>query len=267
MKRLLAGNTFSISSSFFLCVALQWLCCLQPRSLGAGERLRQLARMSQYDAISKERTAVAVRMTELPDAEGFPSPSSWEISARLRFSADWRGKNADPDRETEVRLLWTPEWLFVRFHARFREITVFSDAEPNGRRDQLWERDVAEVFLQPDPSLLRRYKEFEVSPNGFWIDLDISPGEKHDLKSGLRRRVVLNEAAKIWVAELALPMKCLDDRFDPAATWRVNFYRVEGAAELRFYSAWQPTCTAVPNFHVSEAFGELVFAPSSMQRK
>lgn len=217
--------------------------------------------------MSNARTAVAVQMAEPPDADGFPTLSSWVLAVPVSFNTDWRGENADPERDTEVRLLWTSESLFLQFCARFREITIFPDAEPSGRRDQLWDRDVAEVFLQPDPSHLRRYREFEVSPNGFWIDLDIAPGEKHDLKSGLRRRVVLNEAAKIWVAELALPMKCLVDRFDPAATWRVNFYRVEGAAEPRFYSAWQPTRTAVPNFHVPEGFGELVFAPSPMQKK
>jgi alpha-galactosidase len=266
LKRLLAGKTFFTSSSFFLCIALQWLCCLQSRSVGAGERSRELKGMSQHDRIFKERRAVAVRMTEPPAADGFPTPSSWETSAPLRFDADWQGKNADPERETEVRLLWTPEWLFLRFYARFRVITVFPDAEANGRRDQLWDRDVAEVFLQPDPSQLRRYKEFEVSPNGFWIDLDIAPGEKHDLKSGLRRRVISNEAKKTWVAELALPMNCLVERFDPAAVWKVNFYRVEGAAEPRFYSAWQATQTAAPNFHVPEAFGELLFLPSPMSR-
>jgi len=223
--------------------------------------------MSQDNAMSKERIAVAVRMPELPAADGFPSSSSWEVAAPLRFNADWQGKNADPERETEVRLLWTPEALFVRFHAKYRAITIFSDAEPNGRRDQLWDRDVAEVFLQPDPAHLRSYKEFEVSPNGFWIDLDIAPGEKHDLKSGLRRRVTLNEARKTWVAELALPMKCLVERFDPAAAWKANFYRVEGVAEPRFYSAWQPTRTPAPNFHVPEAFAELVFAPSRMMGK
>jgi len=47
----------------------------------------------------------------------------------------------------------------------------------------------------------------------------------------------------------------------------VNFYRVEGAAEPRFYSAWQPTGTPAPNFHVPEAFGELVFAASPLPRK
>jgi alpha-galactosidase len=206
-------------------------------------------------------------MLELPDAEGFPTFDAWGRSACLPFSTDWRGENADPERETEVRLLWTPEWLFLRFRAKFRVISVFPDAEPNGRRDQLWDRDVAEVFLQTDPSQPRRYKEFEVSPNGFWIDLDIAAGEKRDLKSGLRRRVVLNEATKTWVAELALPMKCLVDRFDSDTIWKVNFYRVEGPVEPRFYSAWEPTRTAVPNFHVPEAFGELVFEQGPIPRK
>ena len=223
--------------------------------------------MSEHDVTSKERTATAVRMVEPTDANGFPSLPSWELSTPLRFDADWQGKNADPERETEVRLLWTLESFFVRFHARFRTITVFPDAEVNGRRDQLWDRDVAEVFLQSDLSQLRRYKEFEVSPNGYWIDLDVAPGEKHDLKSGLRRRVILDETARTWTAELALPIKCLVGRFDPTAIWRVNFYRVEGAAEPRFYSAWQPTRTPAPNFHVPEAFGELVFAARPTPRK
>jgi alpha-galactosidase len=219
-------------------------------------------------AISDDpRTAVAVRMAGPADAEGFPTPASWEVAPSVRFEADWQWKHADPERGTEVRLLWTPETLHLRFRARYRVITVFDDAEPNGRRDQLWDRDVAEVFLQPNPAEMRRYKEFEVSPNGMWIDLDIAPGEKHDLKSGLLRRVVVNERDKTWIAELALPMKCLVERFDPAQTWRVNFYRVEGAAEPRFYSAWQPTGTPAANFHVPEAFGRLVFAPRTPRQK
>ncbi len=211
---------------------------------------------AQSGDLSNKAKAVAFRMTEPVDTDGFPEPSAWQRAAPLRFDKDWQGRNGDPERETEVRLLWAPEALFLRFRAKYRTITVFPDAEPSGRRDQLWDRDVAEAFLQPDRSNLRRYKEFQVSPNGFWIDLDIAPGEKHDLKRGLRRRVILEEAKKTWTAELA----CLAEKFEPAAIWRVNFYRVEGAKEPRFYSAWRPTGTAVPNFHVPEAFGELVFA-------
>ena len=223
--------------------------------------------MKNVDETPKHEKAVVVQMTDPCDAEGFPKQSSWERALPVQFSADWQGKNPDAARETKVWLLWTAETLFLRFRARYRAITVFPDAEPNGRRDQLWDRDVAEAFLQPDWSNLRRYKEFEVSPNGFWIDLDIAPGEKQDLKSGLKRRVVLEQAKKVWIAELAIPMKCLVAKFDPAATWRVNFYRVDGSEEPRFYSAWRPTGTAAPNFHVPEAFGELVFARDKRRGK
>jgi alpha-galactosidase len=215
---------------------------------------------SSAELANKEDTAVALRLSEPTDGEGFPQMPAWKMAPCLCFDADWQGKNADPQRETEVRLLWTPENLYLRFQAGYRVITVFPDAESNGRRDQLWDRDVAEVFLQPDPRVPRRYKEFEVSPNGFWIDLDIAPGEKRDLQSGLKRRVRIEETSKSWIAELILPMKSLVARFDPAAVWRVNFYRVEGPAEPRFYSAWRPTGTPEPNFHVPEAFGKLIFA-------
>ena len=79
----------------------------------------------------------------------------------------------------------------------------------------LWDRDVAEAFLQPDPSRERFYREFEVSPNGMWIDLDIFPGGLADLKSGVQRSVVLDEKSRKWDAELAIPMKSLTHEFRP----------------------------------------------------
>src|SRR5882724_9513720 len=210
------------------------------------------------EAMSSD-TVTAVRLVGGMDAEGFPVEAAWEAAPPLRFSADWQGLHADAERETEVRVLWTPENLYLGFWARYRSITVFPDADARGWRDHLWGRDVCEVVLQSDPAHAG-YKEFEVEPNGFWIDLDIAPGEKRDLRSGLRRRVKIDEAARQWRAVLDLPMKSLTGRFDPEAAWRVNFFRVEGAAEPRFYSAWHPTRTPRPNFHVPEAFGKLVFA-------
>jgi alpha-galactosidase len=208
-------------------------------------------------------TAFAVRMGCAVDAEGFPPARAWETAPPISFSADWQGKNPDRQRETHVRLLWNPEFLFVQFDAFYRVITVFADSEPSGRRNQLWDRDVCEVFLQPPCSAARAYKEIEVAPNGFWIDLEISSGEKRDLSSGLRRRVGIDEHNKQWHAVLALPMKSLVVDFQMRAVWRVNFFRVEGASEPRFYSAWRPTNTPEPNFHVPEAFGALVFTEAA----
>jgi alpha-galactosidase len=184
----------------------------------------------------------------------------WRNATAIAFCSDWQGKNADPRRETRVQALWSPQQLYLRFECRYRELFLFIDSDPDGRRDHLWDRDVAEVFLQPDPSRERHYREFEVSPNGMWVDLDIFPGGRADLSSGMQRSVMLDEKSHIWTAELAIPMKSLTLHFDPTAVWRANFYRVEGKKEPRAYLAWQPTGTPQPNFHVPSAFGKLRFA-------
>jgi hypothetical protein len=210
-----------------------------------------------------------------PSAEVFAAPaggtivlnaaqpnSAWDTATPVTFCLDWQGKSPTPDRETRVRVLWSPETLYLRFECRYRELHVFADSDPNGRRDHLWDRDVAEAFLQPDPSQPHAYKEFEVSPNGLWIDLDISPGAKPDLQSRMTRSVALDEGAHMWMAELAIPMKALTAKFDSEAIWRVNFFRVEGKEEPRGYYAWKPTHTSQPNFHVPSAFGRMRFEPA-----
>lgn len=214
-------------------------------------------------------TALAAPFHGSLDAASFPPLNAWRTAKPILFDADWQGKNADPHCQTEVRLLWSSEFLYLKFVARYRLITVFNYADSNGRRDKLWDRDVAEVFLQPDSAHPHRYKEFEVSPNGFWIDLEIANGALQHLKSDLQRRVSIDESKKSWTAELAIPMKSLTQHFDPASVWRVNFFRVEGPTEPRFYSSWQPTNTPQPNFHVPERFGFLKFepVPALKQRK
>src|SRR5258708_7647873 len=129
---------------------------------------------SKFDELP---TAYALLLKESATVEGFPEPSWWERAPAIRFDRDWRSEKADPQRATEVRLLWNEKTLYLRFLARYLELHVFPDARADGWRDGLWERDVAEAFLQPDASETRVYKELEVSPNGLWIDLEITDGE------------------------------------------------------------------------------------------
>ncbi len=189
----------------------------------------------------------------------FPSDVDWNRAQSIAFCHDWQGLNHDPQRETEVRLLWSDDRLFLRFRCRYRTLDVFSDADANGRRDFLWERDVAEVFLQLDRFGEKYYKEFEVSPNGQWLDLDISPMGLQHITSGMRSKVEVDNASRSWTAELSIPMAALTERFEPAQPWRVNFFRCEGLDPERYYSSWQPTETPEPNFHVPQKFGWLRF--------
>jgi alpha-galactosidase len=173
-------------------------------------------------------TAYALRLKESVGPDEFPVAGWWEKAPAIRFERDWRGAQSDPQRATEVRLLWNEQTLYLLFVAHYARV----------------------------------YKELEVSPNGFWIDLNIAHGTKEEMRSGLRRRVIQEPAEQTWTAELAVPMGSLTPEFDPKQSWRANFFRVEGKIEPRFYSAWSPTLTPKPNFHVPEAFGHLVFRES-----
>jgi hypothetical protein len=208
---------------------------------------------------ASESEVIALRLSRQVGANGFPLEGEWERPTPISFSHDWQGRNKDPLRQTEVRVLWSELELHLCFRCRYCSIDVHSDAEPNGRRDYLWERDVAEVFLQPDHFGEKYYKEFEVSPNGQWLDLDITPEGLRHIASGMRSSVKMDEASREWVADLAIPMAAISPRFDPAQPWRANFFRCEGVDPKRFYGAWQPTKTTTPNFHVPEKFGTLRF--------
>jgi alpha-galactosidase len=194
--------------------------------------------------------------TPLSD-EGLPSASAWEKAPPVIFCSDWSGQHPDPQLETQVRMLWSHEYIFIRFLCRYRGIYTFKDS--NSRRDKLWERDVAEVFIRPPGDKLGHYREFEISPNGDWLDLDIDHGERRILFCDLRSRVATNSDIRVWTAELALPVNCLSATLDPRDVWRLNLFRIEGRKRNRFYSAWRPTNTPQPNFHIPEAFGELHF--------
>jgi hypothetical protein len=196
--------------------------------------------------------------TESPIAiTGLPAPSAWDAATPVSFCADWRGEHADTRRETQARFLWSEEYLFVQFFCRYRQIYVYDGG--NTRRDRLWLRDVAELFIRPGSHDPRHYKEFEISPNGDWLDLDIDHSRKSILYCDLKSRVQVDADASAWSAELAIPFSCLTTAFKPDEVWRLNIFRIEGFEPDRFYSAWCPTCTPEPNFHVPEHFGELCF--------
>ena len=206
---------------------------------------------------TNDRMITAAKLRTTLDLDGLPQPGAWQSANPIRFCADWQGHNADPQRQTEVRVLYSRDTLYFQFRANYRALYVY----PGGpqRRDELWNRDVAEVFLQPDHQSGRTYAEIEVSPNGDWIDLAITNGARSDLESKLKSRVTVHEAEKLWTAEIAIPMTSITKSFDPKRPWRANFFRVEAPEPNRFYSSWQATNTPQPNFHVPEVFATLKF--------
>lgn len=216
---------------------------------------RALTRNTETSACVSPVSEIAA--SRLAKAKGYPSENDWRATDAVTFCSDWKGSQQDAERATQVRLIWSPRMLFVRFIVHYRELYTY--APSNARMNKMWQRDVAEMFIQSPTDAPHSYKEFEISPNGNWIDLSIGTGISTELHCSLTTHAVIDSNKKIWTGDVAIPMPCLTANFDPRSPWRVNFFRIEGRDPDRFYSAWRPTNTAQPNFHVPEAFGTLRF--------
>ncbi|MEO7653875.1 MAG: hypothetical protein ABIZ80_25745, partial [Bryobacteraceae bacterium] len=118
--------------------------------------------------------------------------------------------------------------------------------------NRLWQWDVAETFIGSDFENIKHYYEFQVSPQGEWVDLDIHRDKPvadggWQWNSGFEVKARLDEARKIWYGEMRSPLAKIDIRAPRAGNQNT------GAAKK--YIAWQPTGGS--SYHVPESFGRL----------
>ncbi len=187
----------------------------------------------------------------------------WENAEEISIKKYWSGENAPLGRHFKARLLWSDSALYVRFEANQNEPLVISKT-PNllTKTCGLWERDVCEIFLAPDKNEPRRYFEFEIAPNGEWIDLEIF--QKSDERiTDFEYHSGMESAARIEKDKILMAIKIEWKAFGKMPVkdevWRGNIFRCVGAGENRGYLAWSPTLTDKPNFHVPKKFGEFEF--------
>ena len=79
-----------------------------------------------------------------------------------------------PGHETEILLQWSLQNLYLLFVCPYHELNLKPHPDLTRETYELWNWDVAEVFIGDDFQNIRRYKEFEVSPQGEWVDLDVN---------------------------------------------------------------------------------------------
>lgn len=188
---------------------------------------------------------------------------NWETGKVIPIDKYWSGKPAPEGRHAAARLLWSETAIYIRFEAAQTEPLVVSDP-PNltSKTKGLWDRDVCEIFIAPDGNDRNKYFEFEIAPNGEWIDLgiEIVQGKRNtdfDYHSGME------SAARIDNDKVVMGIKIPFNAFGKTPTegdiWLGNLFRCVGKDPTRGYLAWHPTKTGNPNFHVPEKFGEFLF--------
>jgi cellulose/xylan binding protein with CBM9 domain len=188
----------------------------------------------------------------------------WQQCEPVTIAHLWSGAPAPVERQAEARICWSDEALHVRFVCHQHEPLVVS-AKPQTDRKTLglWDRDVCEIFIAPNPQNPSRYFEFEAAPTGEWVDLGIVLATEGrltdwDYNSGFSVSATVEET-RIKVA-MSIPWSASIPKPHSEDLWLINLFRCVGPEAPDRYLAWRPTRTPEPNFHVPEAFGSLVFS-------
>jgi len=191
-----------------------------------------------------------------------PASPQWAAAKPVIADKDRYGKPV-PGHRTEIRSRWTNDALYILYVAPYEELHLKPTPSTSTETNKLWDWDVAELFIGSDFEKINLYKEYQVSPQGEWVDLDIdsSPAKKSGgwrWNSGFEVKARIDEAKKIWYGEMKIPFKSFDTRPAKAGNeFRANCFRIQGKPKPdRIYVTWNP-----PNnhtYHTPEAFGRIV---------
>lgn len=209
------------------------------------------------------------------DIDGRLQEPAWAQAETIRLVDNLTGRA--PRQSTAVKLLYDDEYLYVGFDCEDTDAwSTYTEHD-----DPLYNEEVVEIFLDPS-GLLRAYFELQVSPRNVSFDsLILNDGGRRGegrgpnfqgltqwTCRGMRHAVVVRgdptrrgTSDEGWTVELAVPFSQLVTAANipprPGDTWRANIYRIDHARDCSEFTAWSPT--GMHDFHVTEAFGRLVF--------
>jgi hypothetical protein len=168
---------------------------------------------------------------------------------------------SQPRYRTEILSRWTEKNLYFLFVCPYEALNLKPSPDTASETFQLWDWDVAEVFIGSNFQDIRRYKEFEMSPQGEWVDLDIDLSSPHHedgwkWNSGFTVAARIDPAAKIWYGAMRIPFSALQGHAPSVGDkFRINLFRSQGPPPNRTEVVWQPTMSST--FHTPEKFGLL----------
>ena len=189
-----------------------------------------------------------------------PESSFWRGASPVYAEVDNYGKPVARHR-TKIRSRWTRENLYLLFVCPYDELYLKPNPSTTAETNELWNWDVAELFIGNDWTNIRRYKEFEISPQGEWVDLDINLDlPDHTVgwlwNSGFEVTARIDASRKIWYGAMRIPFPAIDAKSPEAGrVYRANLYRGQGPPDRHYSIAWKPPMKE--SFHTPESFGRL----------
>lgn len=173
--------------------------------------------------------------------------------------------------QTDVRMLWDDENLYVGYYCHDRHIS----AQVLQRHGAVSKDDCVEIFISPNPAKVRNYYTFEINAIGTMLNrcrTDWWTGGPTWEPAGVRYRTSLesrepkteSDRDHDWTVELAIPLRNFQHdapNMPPkdGDVWRLNLYRTGGVTN-RQDSSWWPIAPPARSFHTPESFGEVRFS-------
>ena len=237
---------------------------------GAGLNLALLAFPNQDRPVVTGPYTSNAQISALFEAQDFTpdgdlGKGAWKHAEWAEFDHDMSGRRSYPEAHTRVAALWSATAIYFAFSCHYVTLNTYGGEDVTKERWELWNRDVVEVFVNPQPERLNHYYEFEVAPNNQWIDLEINkdknPFNDASWDSHFLHATRVDAAHRVWTCEMRIPLASLGvPAISPGDKWRVNLFRADGPgndAERRFL-AWS-TISEGTTFHVPSRFGLLSF--------
>jgi len=194
-----------------------------------------------------------VEVPELSSPETAPQESAWQSALLIPAFSPPLHAAANPEAaQTQVRLLWNKDFLFVRFICRDEGVVRLPVEENSPARDKLLFRaDCVEVFLDPVGDG-RAFVELQVSPDNEIFDAmhlytaDPVSGDDFLIREDLIKReswftpewnleglqTTVERSDSSWQVTMKIPARTLLRRlgktvFEPGMVLRANFVRLD----------------------------------------
>ena len=219
---------------------------------------------------SDQAVIESVHATEDVPLQLDPASDFWRVARPVYMEKDSFGKSI-PRYRSEVRTRWTKSNLYFLFVCPYEDLHLKPGPDTQKETNRLWNWDVAEVFIGSDFTNIKRYKEFEVSPQGEWIDLDIDLSKPHHedgwtWNSGFQVKARIDEGTRTWYGTMRIPFAALDTRPPVTGkTMRINLFRSQGPPEHQQAVTWRPPMN--DSFHVPQRFGLLRLVEKTSEKE
>ena len=209
--------------------------------------------------------------------DGRADERDWQAAAPIELIVPWLHDESEPVQATEVRMLWSPEDLFIVYKCA----DPFIGAEIVEHDGATYLEDTVEIFATPNADHVYSYYGYEMNVLGtlldyvtFWRDgLRLSGGsgwQSEGVRIVTTYDGTLNDDSDRdsgWILEIAIPFdnfRHLGGRIPPrdGDRWRLNLNRCAGKTAGQ-YAMWSDSGTPKPQFHVPERFGVAVFSANA----